>query len=423
MTSIHYHPGAHRRGGGWLAAVRENTALALLVEIPGTTPQTLRPDALWNSLGSPDGIQATLEELTRHGLSATPSFALVSWEEGPEPGPLTAVIRGAVTLVTQTGETTSTTDARDVSTWREQKYTAVSLCEMRVGVAAGEDDEAAAPETLLLLHSGTAWASRVIVDRVATEEPAPVATAKPEDAPASTDSKGAPAQRVVAPVEWVDPEATVNDAIAPRDAVASSVPAGPPGTDTGGSSYDYLFGETMFRSVEDAAVREDAAPTEAEEPEAGSASDASTAGDHDGHTIANVDIAKLRAGRKARGVVRPPAPAPGPHLYLETPGGSREELIQPVVVGRSPSASKVSGGQIPRLVTVGGSDQDISRNHAKFAIEGGTVVVTDLHSRNGTTVILPGRQPQQLRQGEPTSVIAGTVIDLGGGVTFTVREG
>jgi hypothetical protein len=37
-------------------------------------------------------------------------------------------------------------------------------------------------------------------------------------------------------------------------------------------------------------------------------------------------------------------------------------------------------------------------------------------------VILPGRQPQQLRQGEPTSVIVGTVVDLGGGVTFTVCE-
>ncbi len=65
----------------------------------------------------------------------------------------------------------------------------------------------------------------------------------------------------------------------------------------------------------------------------------------------------------------------------------------------------------------------ISRNHAQFTVEGGTVVVTDLHSRNGTHIVLPGKSPQKLRQGEPTAVIVGTVIDLGGGVTFTVSEG
>jgi hypothetical protein len=56
----------------------------------------------------------------------------------------------------------------------------------------------------------------------------------------------------------------------------------------------------------------------------------------------------------------------------------------------------------------------------QFAVEGGTVVVTDLHSRNGTTITLPGKTPQLLRQGESTSVLVGTVVDLGGGVTITV---
>ena len=55
-------------------------------------------------------------------------------------------------------------------------------------------------------------------------------------------------------------------------------------------------------------------------------------------------------------------------------------------------------------------------------MEGDSIVVTDLHSRNGTHVILPGKSPQKLRQGEPTAVIVGTVIDLGGGVVFTVSE-
>jgi len=77
---------------------------------------------------------------------------------------------------------------------------------------------------------------------------------------------------------------------------------------------------------------------------------------------------------------------------------------------------------MPKLITVGGADQDISRSHVRFVLEGGTVVVTDLHSRNGTTIAMPGKEPQKLRAGEPTSVIVGTVVDLGGGVTFTVDE-
>ena len=102
--------------------------------------------------------------------------------------------------------------------------------------------------------------------------------------------------------------------------------------------------------------------------------------------------------------------------------GSRESLELPILVGRSPSVSKVSGGVIPRLLTVGTPDQDISRNHVRVSLEGGTVVVTDLHSRNGTMVELPGKSPQKLRAGEPTSIIVGTVIDLGSGVTLTVED-
>ena len=115
-----------------------------------------------------------------------------------------------------------------------------------------------------------------------------------------------------------------------------------------------------------------------------------------------------------------PVPA-APRLVLVMPGGSREALTQPILIGRSPTVGKVSG-PIPRPLTLGPGDQDISRNHAQFVLEGGTVVVTDLHSRNGTSIVLPGKSPQKLRAGEPTSVIVGTVVDFGGGLTITVEE-
>jgi hypothetical protein len=107
---------------------------------------------------------------------------------------------------------------------------------------------------------------------------------------------------------------------------------------------------------------------------------------------------------------------------LQLPDGRTEPIDGMVVVGRAPSVSKIAGDRVPRLVTVDSVEHDISRNHVQLTIEGGTVVVTDLHSRNGTLIALPGKAPQKLRAGEPTSVIAGTVIDLGSGVTLGVAQ-
>jgi hypothetical protein len=109
-------------------------------------------------------------------------------------------------------------------------------------------------------------------------------------------------------------------------------------------------------------------------------------------------------------------PAPRAALSLELPDGSREPLDATLLVGRAPSA-----GVAGRVVQLEG-DGDISRNHARVDVEGGTVVVTDLGSRNGTIVRIPGRPAQKLRDGEPTPVLVGTVIDLGGGFELVVRE-
>lgn len=110
----------------------------------------------------------------------------------------------------------------------------------------------------------------------------------------------------------------------------------------------------------------------------------------------------------------------GGGFALQLPDGRTEPIDGTVVVGRAPSLNRVGAGRVPRLVTVDSVEHDISRNHVQLTVEGGTVVVTDLHSRNGTLIALPGKAPQKLRAGAPTSVIAGTVIDLGSGVTLGV---
>ena len=75
------------------------------------------------------------------------------------------------------------------------------------------------------------------------------------------------------------------------------------------------------------------------------------------------------------------------------------------------------------IITGAGSGTGMGAETARlFAREGARVVVTDLHSRNGTTIVLPSGETQKLRGGEPTPVILGTVVDLGGGVELRLEE-
>ena len=209
---------------------------------------------------------------------------------------------------------------------------------------------------------------------------------------------------------------------------AAPEPSAPPTTAVpaadDAADYDYLFGATVFRSVQDAAVREeepaeDAAPADA--PAVTDAAPAPTAGDHDGLTVAVSEIQRLRTERAAGASAPRSDASAAPRFVLELPDGGREPFEGAIVVGRAPSAVRVTGA-MPRLITLGDGDQDISRNHARFTLEGDTPVVTDLQSKNGTTIVLPGKSPQRLRGGESAAVLDGTVIDLGGVVSVRVAS-
>jgi hypothetical protein len=185
-----------------------------------------------------------------------------------------------------------------------------------------------------------------------------------------------------------------------------------------GDGYDYLFGETVYHSVQDAAVRVEE-PAE-EEPAPAAPVGEALEGDHDGSTVLASSITRSGRTRRPRG--KAAAVPAAPTIAVVLPNGAREVLDDALVLGRSPTVSGVPGGQLPRLVTLSSGDQDISRSHVRIALEGGTVVVTDLHSRNGTSIVLPSGETQKLRGGDPTPVIVGTVVDLGGGVELRVEE-
>ncbi|GAA4697862.1 FHA domain-containing protein [Promicromonospora umidemergens] len=100
-------------------------------------------------------------------------------------------------------------------------------------------------------------------------------------------------------------------------------------------------------------------------------------------------------------------------------GGQVVELDRAVIVGRRPRTNNTSADQMPRLVTVSSPQQDISRSHTAISLEDWHVLVTDLATTNGTTLLRPGQPARRLHPNEKEHVSDGDVVDLGDGVTLT----
>lgn len=209
-------------------------------------------------------------------------------------------------------------------------------------------------------------------------------------------------------------------------AVPPTGPA-PAGEDESAAGFDDLWGATVIRSVEDAAVRpggedEGGAPGRAAAP----------AGDHDGATISLAQARALReatggAGGAASGFPIDSAPAPLAPPRPPAPGrirvstGQVLQLDRTIVIGRRPRSTRVSGTDLPHLVAVDSPQQDISRSHVELRVEGESIVATDLRTTNGTTLLRQGADPVRLHPGEGTVVIPGDVLDLGDGITVAIE--
>ncbi|MFD5213708.1 FHA domain-containing protein [Microbacterium sp. NPDC058345] len=151
-------------------------------------------------------------------------------------------------------------------------------------------------------------------------------------------------------------------------------------------------------------------------------------GDHDGATISVAEARRLRGTTSA-----PDAPtevmsalpgdlSSGASMRIRLSTGQVVELDRPVIIGRKPRSTRASGNSLPHLVAVESPSSDISRNHLEVRPEGDSVVVIDLHTTNGSTLLRPGADPVRLHPGEQTLVLGGDVIDVGDGVTVTVEE-
>jgi hypothetical protein len=122
-----------------------------------------------------------------------------------------------------------------------------------------------------------------------------------------------------------------------------------------------------------------------------------------------------------------PVVVPRPVLgVLRLSVGDVIALDRGVVMGRAPRADAAgpdgyggsAGEERPHVVKLPSADGDVSRTHLRVTLDGWHVLVTDLNSTNGTLVTLPGREPQQLRPGEPMPIKPGTVVTLADGIDF-----
>ena len=385
----------------WVAAVRGGVVLL--------APSAATDDvaALWPRLADADPTPAVLDALTSRGLAATPPFALVVRDAAG--GTARVVARGAVAVHVGAEVVTGS----GVSTWAERMVEAGDV-EVRVEApAAGTAADAAAALPVV-----EAIVPAVSVRSAGTEQVAPAASGDVIDEQTRVVARDAAPP--AAPVE-----ASVPAAMPAREPAASAAPE--PAPPTAATAATITVPPEVAAAVTPAeqtiVPAEDTIAAPVSPPSADARSELD--GDHDGLTVASVDLRRLRAERATRrGSTTPersvPASEPDVSSRLRMPDGSIEAIGAEVVLGRSPSVSQVSGVRLPRLVTIGAGDPDISRNHLRVAIEGDTVVVTDLHSRNGTHVVAPGKPPVKLRAGEPTPVLIGTVVDLGGGWTIQV---
>jgi len=346
----------------------------LLAEV-GESATTETVTGLLDTLRGADAFERTIERLTVQGLAGTPAFALVDRDAGST---VRCVLRGPVLLRVTTGEGLRELRAEQVSTWLETTIAGVTSFRVSViGAVAG------GVGTLPLVE-GAAWAVEAGTVEASLEDATVVV---------------APRVRSQTPAVPVVPAvpAVVAEAPAP---LAEATIADPAVLDTPDV--------TLLRGAESHDDAEPAEPVEPAEP-----------GDHDGLTIMSSELSGRRSVAPPAADPRPPMKA-SPRYFVELADGRREDLAVPIVVGRAPSADSASRSAHPRLVVVPSAEQDISRSHVLVAVEGDTVVVTDLHSRNGTVVVNPGAQPQKLRRGEPTALIVGSAIDLGDGVVMTV---
>lgn len=428
-------------------------------------PEEIAPEVIedaWERLRAGEGLPGVLTALTATfgtSLTGLPSFGVVVFDGDAA----RVAVRGPV-IVSDGAELRLTGEG--VSTWHErlvesgaslsliapggtvEYVAALPLVEGAVlCTAIGAATAASRPQATPVAAAATVEAVPAAPDADSLPTPPPplppvepVVVEPVRDEPVVVAAPDVNATLVGFDTELTFPELEPNGGdIATAEGAAAPSPLGDPAEAAQPeppTEYDELFGATVMRSVEGAAVRPpgeeliDAIPLsitgDAPSRQSAASSAASAAsvsepddeeGDHDGLTVSAAQLRAMRAG--AGSAETPPVAATAAGVAIFSTG-ERVTLDKSVVVGRKPRAIRATG-DLPHLLTVPSPEQDISRSHLELRVEGNAVLAVDLDTTNGTLLTRRGADPMRLHPGEPAILLSGDVLDLGDSVTITME--
>jgi len=356
--------------GDWLVLCGPASVVVLEPPGEGWTPLVAE---LWQQVLAARSMLDLAERLAVYGLDSMPSFGALFWTgEG-----MRSLVRGSVSVVDPATEQV-VANGEGIQTWSE-----VGLGELRtVRIDTGS---AAVPQTLQLpLVVGAVRASTLLLD---AEEEARVRSPQLEptdDEPDRSATEDEPTQ----PTEPMDPPTATTEALPEADTALLTVPPVAPELEPSPGPQPPPPGPTVEATV---------CPH-------GHPNPPGTRWCHD----CGVGITDRRPRRVAQPVL----------ALLRCSDGTEQPVDRTVLVGRAPAARV---GVEARLLTVPSPDHDISRTHLQVTPEGWRILVTDLHSTNGTVLVPAGaRSGHLLPPGEPVPVELGSVLELAEGVSVLV---
>ncbi|MDF2442931.1 MAG: hypothetical protein JWR01_1134 [Subtercola sp.] len=357
---------------------RSGTSLAVVsaggvAMLPGDVPPGIT-ETIWSALDEGRGLGAVLEAFTSAfgaSLAAIPPFAVAIFS-GAE---VRIAVRGSFAItVTEPGVDPLAVSGRDITTWSERVVTGAQILEF--GTSAGAPDALPGDTPKALgIRSGVVLADSVRVELSTVPDGTPPAAAlPPAPAPAPTPSLPSP-HPSPDELEPVQP-ASVDEVREPQseplpDRVEDTR------TDIPDEAYDHLWGATVVKSVESAAVRD---VDEDDEAEATAA----------------------MPSTPAPPVPAPPVPAPPvPTMPVPTPSAPADWTAPPAtgLIDRVPGFSTAIGAPAPEIPAPTG---DIT---ADVDHDGLTVTVSELDAmrRLGDAASTTG-QSEPLPTGQaPTS--------------------
>lgn len=363
----------------------------VVVMLPAPARMSGLVDTLWTDILAARSVAALLQVFGEYGLDAMSDFAAFFWDAAG----LHGMARGELSVTdVDTGETV--VSGSDVVTWREEALGTVR--HLRVGVSQVNEDEHLQLPLVVgvalasVIHLSTEPDSRVrfpeaghegilTVGEVVTE---PTAPGDAEVVGLGDETEMEPFSGSLADDDiplWTPPDDEYTNASMPNPApVPAAVSPPDPGRDEEPQVLAVPCARGHANSPSSRVCRICAAPVDSTQPQ----------------LIDRPVLAGVHSNR-----------------------GEFVDVRDAVVVGRAPDATK--GPRGARVMRVPSPSSDISRSHLMVEAQDWDIVVTDLGSTNGTTILPTGEQSFELESDASVRVGLGTVLDLGDGVSLRIE--